>query len=159
MARPIHGNHIILYLRRNPSSRRPFEMHLQLRPAMFVIVRLHLTALLQAPIRDPQHIATLKHKRHAPLPNLERLQLSIRRPLKSISIRPMRRHDIVKTSSSGLKTASRFGVVLTADQTHEFGHGVAVVPRRTECIFLDEPAWREDDKVGDSGAGMVRGAG
>ncbi|KAI6762591.1 hypothetical protein HG530_008571 [Fusarium avenaceum] len=126
---------------------------------MFVIIRLHLTALLQSPIRNAQHVATLKHKRHAPLPNLERLQLSIRRPLKSISIRSMRRHDIMQTGPSWLETTARFGVVLAADQTHEFRHGVAVVPRGTECIFLDEPAWWEDDEICDGGAWMVRGAG
>jgi hypothetical protein len=65
----------------------------------------------------------------------------------------------MQTCSGWLKAAARFGVVLTADQTHELGHGVAVVPRGTERIFLDEPARWEDDEIGNGGAWMVRGAG
>ena len=33
-----------------------------------------------------------------------------------------------------------------------------MVPRGAEGVFRDEPARREDDEVGDRGAGMVRGA-
>lgn len=71
----------------------------------------------------------------------------------------MGRHDVVKTRTGGLEATASLGIVLAADETHELGHGVAVVPGGSEGVLLDEPAGREDDKVGDSCAGMVGGAG
>lgn len=71
----------------------------------------------------------------------------------------MRRHDVVQTCACGLKAAASFGVVIPTDQTHKLRHCVAVVPRGAEGALLDKPAWREDDKIGDSGAHVVGGTG
>lgn len=67
----------------------------------------------------------------------------------------MRRHDVVKTGASWLKASTSLSVVFAADETHELGHGVAVVPWGPECVFLDQPAWGKDDKVCYGGAGMI----
>lgn len=104
---------------------------------MLTVLSLNLLTRLQPPLRKPQHQATLKHERHATLSNLLRLQHRIARPLKAVCIRPMRRHDVVKTGTSWLKASTSLGVVFAADESHEFGHGVAVVPRGPECVFLD----------------------
>lgn len=58
-----------------------------------------------------------------------------------------------------LEPTARLRVVVSADQPHELGHGVAVVPRRAEGVLGDQPARREDDDVRDGGAGVVGGAG
>ena len=71
------------------------------------------------------------------------------------TVRPVRTHDIVQTGAGSLEPAAGLGVIVAVDQAHEFGHGVAVVPWRAEGVFLDQPAGREDDEVGDCGAGVV----
>jgi len=65
----------------------------------------------------------------------------------------------VQRRARGLEAAAGLGVVLAVDQAHEFGHGVAVVPGRSEGVLLHEPAGWEDDEVGDGRAGVVRGRG
>jgi hypothetical protein len=62
-----------------------------------------------------------------------------------ISVGTVSCHDIVKGHSTGLETAGGFCVVDSADETHAFGHGVAMVPRWTEGIFLYKPTGREDN--------------
>ena len=49
-----------------------------------------------------------------------------------------------------------FGVVLAVDEAHVFGHVVAVVPRRPEGIFGDEPAFGEDGKIAIRHARLAR---
>lgn len=50
-------------------------------------------------------------------------------------------------------------VIDAAEETHEFGHCVAVEPWGTEGVFADEPALGEDGKVDDGGAGGGGGGG
>lgn len=71
----------------------------------------------------------------------------------------MRAHDIMQGGATGLEAtfASRFGIVVAGDQTHELRHGVAVVPRRTEGLLCNKPTRREDDKVGNSRTNDGRG--
>lgn len=97
----------------------------------------------------------LKHERQAPIPDLLRLQLRIARSLKGSRVRSVSAHDIVQTCTCGLETPACLRVVVPADQTHELGHRVAVIPRRTEGPLCDQPARREDNKVRNSGAHMV----
>ena len=131
---------------------RPPKSRPQHLPTLPIIPLLHLPTLPQPPLRHPNHQATLKHKCHAPLPNLHRLQLRPTRLLMRRSVRPMPRHHIMQRRAGGLEPPARLGVVLAVDEAHELGHGVAVVPRRAERIFRDQPARRENDKVCDGGA-------
>jgi hypothetical protein len=136
----------------NPNQPLRREMRPQRLPALRVIILLHLCALVQSPLRHANHQTTLKHKRHTALANLARLQLDITRLLVRRRIRPMPRHDIVQRRARRLEAAARLRVVLAANEAHELGHGVAVVPGGPEGVLSDEPARREDDKVGDGGA-------
>jgi hypothetical protein len=68
-----------------------------------------------------------------------------RYPLMSIGVGAVTCHDIVEGHSTGLESTASLCIVDAAEETHAFGHGVAVVPWWTECIFLDEPTRREDD--------------
>lgn len=70
----------------------------------------------------------------------------------------MRAHDVMQTRSGWLEAAAGFRIIITGDKAHELGHGVAVVPWRTESVLLHQPTWWEDDKVGDGSSDMVRGA-
>jgi hypothetical protein len=63
----------------------------------------------------------------------------------SIGVGPVACHDIVEGHSTSLKSPAGLCIVDSAEETHAFGHGVAVVPGWTEGIFLDEPTRREDD--------------
>jgi hypothetical protein len=54
-----------------------------------------------------------------------------------VSVGPVASHDIVQGHSPRLEAPAGFGVVSPAEETHAFGHGVTVVPRRTEGVFLD----------------------
>jgi hypothetical protein len=65
--------------------------------------------------------------------------------LVSIGIGAMACHDIVERHSTGLESTTSLCIVDSAEETHAFGHGVTMVPRWTEGIFLDEPTRREDD--------------
>lgn len=66
-------------------------------------------------------------------------------------------HDVVQTRTRRLETTAGLRVVAAAYQAHELGHGVAVVPRRPEGVLSHEPAGRENDEVGNGGAGVVGG--
>ena len=43
--------------------------------------------------------------------------------------------------------ATALSIVRSADEAHELRHDIAVVPRRAERVFRDQPARREDDKI------------
>lgn len=68
-------------------------------------------------------------------------------------------HDIVQTSSRRLESTTCFRIVIPANQSHEFRHGVTVVPRWTEGVLSYQPAGREDDKVCNGCSGVIGGAG
>jgi len=55
----------------------------------------------------------------------------------SVCVGAVAGHDVVEGHSSSLKSASGFGVVDSGEETHAFGHGVAMVPGWTEGVFLD----------------------
>ena len=153
------------------------KMALQRCPAVLVVLFLDLLAGLQAPLRNTNHERAmqmlaisskkncrsinipLEHEGHASIADLGRLKLGITGPLECGRVGTVCTHHIVQTSTRRLETTSSFCVVITADQTHKLRHGVAVVPRRTEGVLGDQPAGREDDKVGDGSANMVRGTG
>lgn len=97
----------------------------------------------------------LKHKRHAALSDLDRLQLGVGRLFVRDGVRAVSAHAVVQTGARGLEAAAGLCVVLALDQAHELAHVVAVVPRRAERVLGDEPARREDDKVGHGGAESV----
>ena len=61
----------------------------------------------------------------------------------------MSAHGIVQTGSCWLEApfATSLRVVLSVNQAHEFRHGVAMVPRRSERVLHHQPPWREDDKI------------
>lgn len=99
----------------------------------------------------------LKHERHAVLADLVRFQLSVARTFERIRVWAVGTHHIVQTSTTGLETTSSLRIVAAANQTHELGHGVAVVPWGTESVLGNEPAGREDDKVGNGSADMIGG--
>lgn len=96
-----------------------------------------------------------KHERHAVLPNLVWLELGITGALKCIRVGAMGTHHIMKTGTPRLEAASGLCIIAATNQTHEFRHGVAVVPWWAEGVFGHEPTGREDDKVSDSSAHMV----
>ena len=58
----------------------------------------------------------------------------------------MSEHHVVQARAAWLETFF-FGVIFTSDQPHELAHDVSVIPRRSEGIFGDEPAVRENDKI------------
>lgn len=62
----------------------------------------------------------------------------------------------MQASTGWLEATPGLGIVVTSDQSHELRHGVTVVPRWTESVFLYEPAGRENDKVGNGRAFMIR---
>lgn len=131
-------------------------MRLELHPAFVIVVWLQLLRRLQAPVRHSEHQATLKHECETTLSHLLRLQLRIGRLLERGSVGAMRRHDVVQARARCLEAAPGLGIVLTAHEAHELGHGVAVIPGGTESVFLDEPPGRENNKVSDSGAWLIR---
>src|ERR1700744_4052554 len=94
----------------------------------------------------------LKHERQAPIPDFLRLQFRIARSLKGSRVRPVSAHDIVQTCTCGLEPTTRLRVVVPADQTHELGHRVTMIPRWAEGPLRDQPARREDNKVCNGGA-------
>lgn len=71
----------------------------------------------------------------------------------------MRTHHVVQTCATWLETATALGVVITVNEAHEFGHGVAVVPRGPECVFRYQPTGRKNDKVSNCGAHVFRWGG
>lgn len=97
----------------------------------------------------------LEHKGYAAIANFTRLQLRITRPLERIRVRSMRTHHIVQASPGGLEPATRLRIVSSADQTHEFRHGIAVVPRRPKRTLGDQPARRENHKICNRGPDVV----
>ncbi|KAA8566838.1 hypothetical protein EYC84_009937 [Monilinia fructicola] len=66
--------------------------------------------------------------------------------------------DALAEAPAGWKPPPVFRIVFAADEAHEFGHGVAVVPWWSEGVFADEPARRKDDEIGDGGTDVVRGS-
>jgi len=136
------------------------EMWLQRLPAMSVVVVLYLSTLREPPVRDSHHQTRLEHKRHTTLAHLSGLKLGIAGSFVGRGVRSMCRHDVMQGGSRRLKAAALAAVglcvVLARDQTHKLGHGVAVVPRRSERVFHHEPSRWEDHKVGDGGAWVIR---
>ena len=57
----------------------------------------------------------------------------------------------MQTDAAGSK-AFRFGVVLSENVTHQLGHNVLVIPRRSKRVLLWQPAWWKDHKVNICGA-------
>lgn len=153
------------------------EVTLQRCPAVLVVLFLDLFAGLQAPLRNTDHERAmqvlaislkkncrsinipLEHECHASIADLGRLKLGITGTLECGRVWTVCTHHVMQTSTRGLETTSSLCVVVTADQTHKLRHGVTVIPRRTEGVFGDQPAGREDDKVGDGSANVVRGTG
>ena len=131
------------------------EPRLQRLPTLGIVILLNLAAHPESPLGDPNHQAALEHESHAPLAHLDRLEHGLAGPLVRGGVGPVRAHDVVQAGARGPKPGGGLGVVLSVDEAHELGHGVAVVPRRAEGVLLDEPARGEDDEVGDGGAGMV----
>lgn len=123
-------------------------------PALLAISFLDLLARPQPPVSHANHEAALKHKGTAAGANLDRRQLGIARALVALGVRAVAAHDVVQAGAAGHEAArpSALGVVAAADEAHELAHGVAVVPGRAEGVLADEPARREDDKVGHGGA-------
>jgi len=153
------------------------EMRLQPLPAVFVIIRLHLLALPERKIRASDHQAALEHERHAALADLHGLELCVAGLLVRRGVGTVGGHDIVQTRARGLKAtfARLFRIIGAANQAHEFGHCVSVVPWWPECllsivrmgssicasegergrisyIFSYEPSRRENNKVRNRGA-------
>lgn len=133
-------------------------MRLDSAPALLAITLLDLLARPQPPFSHAKHEAALKHKGTAVDANLDGLQLGIARALVALGVWAVAAHDVVQAGAAGDEAAcaAALGVVAAADEAHELAHGVAVVPGRAEGVLADEPARREDDKVGHGGAGHGR---
>lgn len=133
-------------------------VRLDTAPALLAIALLDLVARPQPPFGNTNHEAALKHKGTAAGADLYGRQRGIARALIALGIRAVAAHDVVQAGAAGHEAArtAALGVVAAADEAHELAHGVAVVPRRAEGVLADEPARREDDKVGHGGAGHGR---
>ena len=142
----------LLFRFRHASHLWPPKMNFQPLPTLSIIPFLDFPTLREPPLRHPNHQTALEHKSHAPLSYLHRRQRRVARFLVRRCVRPVRAHDVVQTCARGLETSAFLSIVMTVDQTHEFRHGVAVVPWRAERGFLDEPSGREDDEVCHGGS-------
>src|SRR5215467_8068669 len=80
-----------------------------------------------------EHPAALEHERQGVV-DLLRPQLGRAGPLVGLGVRPVRGEGVVQARPAGLEPFG-FGVVDTADQAHELGHDVAVVPGRPEGVL------------------------
>lgn len=124
-------------------------------PTLFAITFLYLLASLQSPFRHAHHQTALKHEAAAIRADFGGRQRGRACTLVALCVGTVAAHDVVKTRAAGCKAArtGTLGVINAADDAHELAHGVSVVPRRTEGVLAHEPARREDDEVGDGGAG------
>ena len=103
---------------------------------------------------DIEDKVRLKHERHRVVV-LDRHKVGLGGGVESLQIGTMRRHGRVERGATGRK-AFLLGVVRAADEAHELGHAVAMIPRRTESMLGDHPTRWEDDKVGNGNAGFKR---
>lgn len=126
---------------------RPLEVWLQRCPALFVVIGLDFCTLLQTPVCNSDHQTALKHEGHASLSDLHWRQACIRCFLVCCCVWTMGRHDIMQGCTGGLEPTACLSIILSVDQAHELGHGVPMVPRRPERVFLHQPTRRKDDKV------------
>lgn len=130
-------------------------MRLDASPALLAVALLDLLAGAQSPFSDTDHEAALKHEGTAATADLDGGELGIAGTLVAVGVWAVAAHDVVQTGASGNEAAgaASLGVVAAANEAHELAHGVAVVPGRAEGVLTNQPAGREDDEVGDGGAG------
>lgn len=99
----------------------------------YLIVTL-LYAMLQSPVSDAYNVAALEHERHATFSHLSWLELQIARLLVRDCVWAVSGHDIVQTCACRLEATAGLCIVLSANETHEFRHRIAVVPGRSKCL-------------------------
>lgn len=154
----------ICLLQQVPTRNNPLRllpMHRHPAPTLLSILLLHLLTRPQSPFRNAHHGTALKHESTAALAHFSRLQLGVPRAFSALGVGAVARHGIMQARASGDEPslAAALGVVAARDEAHELGHCVAMVVGGTEGVFGDEPAWGEDYKVGDGGAGDAAGGG
>eukprot|EP00162_Nutomonas_longa_P014577 comp22026_c0_seq2/m.50715 comp22026_c0_seq2/g.50715 ORF comp22026_c0_seq2/g.50715 comp22026_c0_seq2/m.50715 type:complete len:426 (+) comp22026_c0_seq2:1019-2296(+) len=130
------------------------EVVLDALPACVVLLLEQAVALA----REAPEIAGLEHECHCVLHAHGHVCLCSDGLFVCVAVWAVRGHAAVERCSAGDKAVG-LGVVDAADQAHVLCHAVAVKVGWSECVLLDAPARREDDKVCDGRSGLVRRAG
>lgn len=124
-----------------------YEVMVEILPA-FPIILIDVVVLCK--VGEVEHVTRFEHERHG-VGELLRGEIHGRGLLEDGSFRTVSAHAGVQRGAAGYETGL-FGVVNALDEAHVLGHAVAVEPRRTEGLFLDQPARREDDEICDCSA-------
>src|ERR1700733_5037997 len=102
-----------------------------------------------------EHPPALEHEGQRAV-DLLRRQLGRARLGVRLGVRAVRGEDVVQAGTAGHE-ALGLGVIDAADQAHELGHDVAVVPGRAEGVLAHQPARREDHEIHVGQAGQLAG--